>query len=446
MKSNHFTSKKKLLKKLTNQLQKELELTGSELNERVNKLIVKIKLLLQELAGIFAKRELIRILGAAAVFVGILSTQQVSAQSFAPVVKSPFNISKIDDNGYPGLADLDGDGDFDLLIGEGGGGFRYYQNTGTANSPAFGNGVSNPFGLNFPNILNYSNYTAIAFADLDADGDIDLLIGTGDFADYSDMYYFKNTGTPTNPQFAAPVANPFGLTAPSFYTFPTFTDLDNDGDFDLLVGQYGGDVLFYRNVGSATNPSFTTAVTNPFGLTSNGTNWATPTFADLDGDGDDDLLVGEYYYNCNLKYFKNNGSSTSPSFSSIVAPTGLTSSFNFQAFVAAADMDDDGDVDLIVAEFSDELLYFQNRAINVGLTESSVSSASLYPNPTVDFIEVASEKNISSYEVYNASGILVQAETYTGQKISVKELPVGFYSINLYSNNAASVSLKFTKS
>jgi hypothetical protein len=74
---------------------------------------------------------------------------------------------------------------------------------------------------------------------------------------------------------------------------PTFADLDADGDFDALIGEYYGTLKYYQNTGGRTNP-FTVSkqgTANPF----NGINvggFSTPTFADLDADGDLDAVIG----------------------------------------------------------------------------------------------------------------------------------------------------------
>jgi hypothetical protein len=71
--------------------------------------------------------------------------------------------------------------------------FTYFQNIGTASDPEFDHSQANPFGLS-PAADRFS-CTAI-FADLDADGDLDLM--SSDIF-YSDFFYFENTGTATAP-------------------------------------------------------------------------------------------------------------------------------------------------------------------------------------------------------------------------------------------------------
>ncbi|MBX9256370.1 VCBS repeat-containing protein, partial [Desmonostoc muscorum CCALA 125] len=102
-----------------------------------------------------------------------------------------------------------------------------------------------------------------------------------------------------DPNFIAPITNPFGLTDVGTYAAPTFADIDNDGDLDAFVGNGDGNTNFYRNTGTATAPSFTLEATNPFGLT-NVVNYAVPTLADIDDDGDLDAFVGNVDGNTNF--------------------------------------------------------------------------------------------------------------------------------------------------
>jgi hypothetical protein len=98
--------------------------------------------------------------------------------------------------------------------------------------------------------------------------------------------------------------NPYGLAAITggYFSTATFVDLDNDGDKDLFSGD-GPDFDYYQNTGTASSPAFAALVADPFSLSavSSGSNGASASFADLDGDSDLDLISGNadgnfYYY------------------------------------------------------------------------------------------------------------------------------------------------------
>ena len=95
------------------------------------------------------------------------------------------------------------------------------------------------------------------------------------------------------------------------YSQPTFVDLDNDGDKDALIGASDGKLYFYKNTGTASASKFTaqTVNNNPFNAIDVGIE-AAPEFADMDGDGDVDLFVGES--SGGIKYFIQNLSDNTP--------------------------------------------------------------------------------------------------------------------------------------
>ncbi|MEQ9208240.1 MAG: VCBS repeat-containing protein, partial [Pseudomonadales bacterium] len=92
---------------------------------------------------------------------------------------------------------------------------------------------------------------------------------------------------------------------------PAIIDLDNDGDYDIVVGGDSGsgyDMKVFENVGTNTNPKF-----NDYDLVDPGLNTlylsgdGSPSFADLNGDGLMDLIVGVSGSVDRIKYFVNNG-------------------------------------------------------------------------------------------------------------------------------------------
>jgi FG-GAP-like repeat len=265
----------------------------------------------------------------------------------------------------PSFADLDGDGDLDAVVGTGDGILRYFENTGSATAPAFTErtGVANPFdGAGFDVGLN----SAPSFADLDGDGDLDAVVGTGDGI----LRYFENIGSALAPAFTEQtgLANPFNGVDVGDSSTPSLADLDRDGDLDAVVGTGDGILRYFENTGSALAPAFTeqTGTDNPFNGLDVGIN-STPSFADLDRDGDLDAVVGES--NGILHYFENTGSAITPAFTERTGAANPLNGIDAGLFSAPtfADLDGDGDLDPVIGENGGSLKYFENTGAGFAL-------------------------------------------------------------------------------
>ncbi|MBY0362246.1 MAG: cadherin domain-containing protein [Phreatobacter sp.] len=261
---------------------------------------------------------------------------------------NPFNGFDQGTDSNPHLVDIDNDGDLDLFVGRDAGGIAFYRNTGTSTNPTYSFVQHNPFTLNSNGIDGDPT-----FVDINNDGDLDAFISDST----GNTLYFQNTGTAANPSFAAAVTNPFGLSDAGSATAITFADLDGDGDQDAIIGDDAGNLDYFRNNGTASSPSFTFVGANPFGLSDVGTR-ASPEFADFDGDGDLDALVGRE--DGQFVYFENTGSATAPTFvRAAINPFGLTD-IGGDASIDAADIDGDGDLDLVVGNSDGTINYFMN--------------------------------------------------------------------------------------
>ena len=294
-----------------------------------------------------------------------------SARSGGPVV-NPFGLSGVLTQSFrsmPAAADLDGDGDVDLLVGESDGSFAYFENIASAGAaPEFAEQIQNPFGLE---AIPQRNGAAPSVADLDGDGDLDVLAGSrfqGAFM------YFENVAGPGGmPSFASAVSNPFGLTGLSGGPVPVVVDLDGDSDPDILSGERlnDGRFFYYENTaGPNTTPAFAPRVTNPFGLGDIGFD-STPNVGDLDGDGDLDILAGER--EGELFFFENvAGPGAQVTFAAAVQnPFGLGDVGLYSAPVIV-DLDGDDRLDVIVGEYEGNLFYFENATSAVPNFEPAV--------------------------------------------------------------------------
>jgi Ca2+-binding RTX toxin-like protein len=97
------------------------------------------------------------------------------------------------------LADIDGDGDPDASVGEDDGTLNYYKNTGSSTAPLYTaqTGTANPF-----NGIDIGSNNAPTLADIDGDGDLDAIVGAGDGI----LNYYQNIGSSTVPTNSAPTA------------------------------------------------------------------------------------------------------------------------------------------------------------------------------------------------------------------------------------------------
>lgn len=371
MKHNFFSRKTRQLNLLVKKLKLALE-DGDQSPVLIERLKLRISLLLKELTGYFSKRQLKGILGSLAVIFGL--TFNTNAQIFGAPVQNPFGISNTAPAAIGAFddVDLDGDGDLDL-IQEGygsspyGGALFYFENTGNSTAPIFGTPIVDPFGLTAS-----LEYGAPEAADIDNDGDMDLLVGGYDGAGYGQIQYFQNSGTANAPAFAAPVVNPFGLVNTLYLSFLRTVDIDNDGDLDILTCQAYGSLIYFQNTGTAAAPAFALPVVDPFGFVALPNVFSMPTFGDLDDDGDYDLMVGETYGT--LNYYENTGTAAAPAFAaSVVNPFGLAGVYYYAApnFV---NLDGDCDLDLMAGEYLSTLNYFENTDSAVDGTVTAVGT------------------------------------------------------------------------
>ena len=218
--------------------------------------------------------------------------------------------------------DIDNDGRRDLLvspnnrnIGEDQKNIWFYRNTAA---------TGHQFELQSKTLLvgdmlDLGSTTHPAFADVNADGLTDLVVGTYGFfspqtTTNARLYLLLNTGTTTNPQFTLSDNDWLELSefTPDNYDFaPAFGDIDGDGDQDLLVGHNDGGFFCYRN---SAGPGISMNLArdfNPMWQTMDVVGLvATPTFLDFTGDGLLDIVAGER--NGNLNLFTNLGTATNP--------------------------------------------------------------------------------------------------------------------------------------
>jgi hypothetical protein len=371
--STPFARKVRQFKHLSKQVNRMLE-NGQfhQLSEsRRRSLIGKLRNLYQKLSQVFSGRQLRRALAGAALLLGLSASAQ--AQNFGPAQVTPFNFSNTG-SGYwnlPVFADIDDDGDQDMLMAN----YIYdenyymkirlYENVGTAENPEFAEHVTEPFGIDDQSMFNP------VLVDIDNDGDYDLFMGE---YGYGNLWFRENTGTAAAPAFGPTQSNPFNL-IPLFYVpFLSFTDIDNDGDYDLFATEFYGNMKYFENTGTPEAPSFAAPVNNPFGIIPPAVAFSrTIDFADLDGDGDQDLLYHDLNadeYNSAVFYAENTGTAEAPAFApGVLAPASIFHNGYTIVQPAFVDIDNDGDEDLFVGTYPEYggLVYYENLQIDNAL-------------------------------------------------------------------------------
>lgn len=294
--------------------------------------------------------------------------------SFFPVYMT---FSSSDYNQKPIFIDLDNDGDKDLVVGCNSGALTYYQNTGTASSPAWAIDNNKFTGV------SVSSYAAPAFADLDGDSDYDLIIGDL----YGNLKYYRNIGSRTNPSWSYDSSMFSGIDVGS-YASPTFADLDNDGDLDMTVGE-SSTIKYYKNTGTATSPVWTLDATVLSGISPATNN--SPRYEDLDNDGDLDLLIA--YRGSTIICYKNIGTPSSPSWSwntSLIS--GLYPYYSEDNGIAIADLDNDGDRDIIIG--ASDLIFYLN-------TGNAATPSWIISNPYIKGFDVGTNSTPTLVDINN---------------------------------------------
>jgi len=250
---------------------------------------------------------------------------------------------------YPIFADLDADGDEDLVVANkisetnfDTGQVYYFENLSESGTVQFQKQGLLPFTGHF--------HFAPAFGDLDADGDLDMLTGTWN----KGMLYWRNEGTAQAADFVQVENMTVQLTRGS-NSSPVLVDIDADGDLDLFAGESSGDLNFFRNTGSTEVPSFE-LVSDKFADIDVGRR-SVPRFADLDQDGDYDMIVGREFDG--VAVYLNVGTAREPTFE---ASGTLDIRMPVYGVPALVDIDHDGDLDLFTGGISGGLLFFRNTA------------------------------------------------------------------------------------
>lgn len=176
------------------------------------------------------------------------------------------------------------------------------------------------------------------FVDVSGDSIPDMLIGNmGYFVSFdpssfirtykSQIAYYKNTGTATKPIYDLVTRDYVSASLRNLTRIsPTYGDLDGDGDIDMLFGELNGNISYYENIAPIGAEASFLLRTETFMNQTFGVN-PSPFLMDIDKDGLIDLLVGQK--NGNIHLYLNQGSSSSPLYSTSITDT-LGGVYNYE--------------------------------------------------------------------------------------------------------------------
>jgi hypothetical protein len=259
------------------------------------------------------------------------------------------------------FADINGDGLLDLFWGDFfEEGLLRFENTGTCAQP---NLTSEPHRFPVGKPLLSSGYNAPAFGDADGDGLTDLVVGVigGAFEPnrtaIDNLYLVQQRPKGTWSIGSRRIIPTIDVGAEAV---PAFADVNGDGLLDLIIGSKvspkdgrTGTVSWFANVGTKTAPAFRERGELPM---RGDYNYA-PAMVDLDGDGLVDIVVGTW--RDRLQWYRNTGTATAPSWT--MADTALvTITRGTNSTPSFGDLNGDGLIDLVIGEASGTINLYRN--------------------------------------------------------------------------------------
>lgn len=350
----------------------------------------------------------------------------------------------VGDRAFPTLFDFNGDGLMDMVIGhksrpkDGGGhtyGLTLLKNTGTLGSPAFelvDNNYANLGGLNKRRLYP-------TFGDLDGDGDMDMICGT-----QTDSLIFVENIAPIGSSVAVwgpPVRRYMGISVGS-ETSPQLIDLDRDGDLDLVVGTYIGDIRYYENKGTASSPAFSSIPTSSLlGGHTVQTNYSRSSMPHIfeNSAGQYEMLVGHDAGNfIHLGNIDGNilgvYDTLSENFNDFY--------FGTSAHISTADLDNNGEIDFIIGMVQGgvSIRTLRDTFTTISSIQAEQKILNVYPNPTQDKLTInflAPTQEAAFITIYNALGQVVlqttQSSTNQQYQLDVSSLAAGLFFLDINS-------------
>jgi hypothetical protein len=333
---------------------------------------------------------------------------------------------------------------FMILHTEQTGMIAYLRNTGTAGHPAFtiyDRDFAGASALDIRGIVP-------AFGDLDGDGDYDVLLG----CETGKIIFYLNKANPGEPaSLELEDMNYQGIDVGDF-SAPALFDLDKDDLPDLIIGEKKGNLNFFRNSGSLEKPVFTFVTDSlgkvnvtDYSLSLDG--YSVPLFY-KDALDETHLLVGsesgEILYFTGIDEFNFTGAyERNDTLAGLIGIENLETDRGYRSATAMFDLDLDGYPELIAGNFSGGLESFgKNNQSPVNQVNSldlpGDVAINVFPNPAHELINISctdcSEIDFSDIYLYDYLGKLIFQ--YSGSLegnflLNAESLPGGIYVLRM---------------
>jgi hypothetical protein len=328
---------------------------------------------------------------------------------------------EVGEGAYPRFVDFTNDGLVDLVVGNFGypdNGCVYtskltaLKNIGSNSQPKF-ELISKDYAS--LGALNHQNLVP-TFGDLDNDGDNDMVVGASD----GKLYYYQNIAAPgLTANFTLNNALFAGMLAGQFCA-PQLVDVNRDNKLDLLCGRSNGKLNYYKNIGTASNPVFSADSANYFfgnvnvipPSVSNGFSF--PTL--YDHNGSYELLVGSV--NGKIFHYKNIDNNLNGAFT-LVDSTFQDIYIGERCSPSVFDINHDNQLDLVIGNYSGGLSFFIGDSLQAMKELGSINyipEINLYPNPTDDMIWFKMDDLLKlqaiQLDIINIQGKVIQSQAY----------------------------------
>ncbi len=267
--------------------------------------------------------------------------------------------------------------------------------------------------------------TSVYFCDLDGDGDLDIV--SASLLDDKIAWYENINGQ-----------GDFGIQQiistsgdGAISVFPI--DIDGDGDLDVISSSIEDNkVAWYENLNGngdfGDEQVLLTDLEHPRMVYSN----------DLDEDGDMDILVA-FSDDDKIVWFENlNG------LGSFGTQQTISENADGASSVYTADIDGDGDQDILSSSWNDGKIAWYENLTPLSVNDNSIPEFDVYPNPTDGTIFISSKSIVSQLDIYNSLG-QIMLNISNRNEVDISHLSIGLYYVKIKFENGASGYKKIIK-